>query len=153
MELNKVEKLLESYFEGNLNEQEELVLHNYFSQEKVADHLKKYQPLFGFFAQERSIESQKGFKILSAKTSSKNRNFFISIAASLLVLLGVSVFTYNNFDEPIQNELGTYKSPEVALVEAQKALNLISKHVNTGYKSVQVIEEYEITKNKIFNVN
>jgi hypothetical protein len=51
-----------------------------------------------------------------------------------------------------QEALGTYDDPKIALKETQKALRILSQNINLGYKSVQYIDEYEITKNKLFNL-
>jgi hypothetical protein len=49
-----------------------------------------------------------------------------------------------------QSELGTYDNPEEALAATQKALAMLSNNVNVGIESVQYIQEYEQSKNKIF---
>jgi hypothetical protein len=75
----------------------------------------------------------------------------LRVPTCLILIVGFSIFSSCNSSK--QDDLGTYENPEIALKETQKALSLLSKHVNTGYKSVHVIEEYEITKDKIFNLN
>ena len=50
----------------------------------------------------------------------------------------------------VDQDLGTYDNPEVALKETQKALALLSTHVNTGIESVNYIREYEDSKQLIF---
>lgn len=89
----------------------------------------------------------------TAENKKINKGFVLSIAASVVVGLGVGIFMYTN-DQPSKSyDLGTYNDPKIALRETQKVLSMLSKHVNTGYESVQYIEEYEITKNKIFNLD
>lgn len=153
MELNKIEELLEKYFDGNSNENEEQLLKNYFSQENVAEHLQKYKSLFGFFDEAKKVESSRKFLLNDVKNRRNSRRWTISIAASLLVAIGTGVFMFTNYQSDSQDDLGTYNDPKVALKETQKALSLLSKHINTGYESVQVIEEFEITKNKVFNLD
>ena len=46
MELDKIEKLLTDYFEGNTSLQDEVLLMDYFNNQKVADHLLQYKPIF-----------------------------------------------------------------------------------------------------------
>lgn len=84
----------------------------------------------------------------------KNRNTFgITIASLIIVGVGLG-FYWNTYTKSVPtSELGTYSDPEMALKETQKALSLLSKHVNTGYKSVEYIDEYENTKNIIFNID
>ena len=153
MELTKIEELLEKYFEGNSNEKEEQVLKSYFLQENVASHLQKYKVLFGFFDESKKIQSERKFTMNEVQNLRKNRRWFISIAASFLVAIGTGVLMFSNFQFSNQDDLGTYDDPEIALKETQKALTLLSKHINTGYESVQVIEEFENTKNKVFNLD
>lgn len=153
MELTKIEELLEKYFEGNSNEAEEQVLKSYFLQENVAPHLQEYKSLFGFFDESKKIQSERKFTYNNVQNRQKNRRWFISIAASFLVAIGTGVFMFSNFQFSNQEDLGTYDDPEIALKETQKALTLLSKHINTGYESVQVIEEFENTKNKVFNLD
>ena len=75
----------------------------------------------------------------------------MSIASSVLVLLGIGFFTFNNYSSPkATTELGTYDDPQVAFEETQKALALLSNHVNVGIESVRYVETYEVTRDKIF---
>jgi hypothetical protein len=76
---------------------------------------------------------------------------WISIAASIVVLFGIGMVTFNNLNqEKSHQDLGTYDDPEVAFRETQKALALLSTHVNVGIGSIQYIEQYEATRDKIF---
>lgn len=153
MELNKIEELLEKYFEGNSNEEEEQILKTYFSQGNVVKHLQKYKPIFGFFTESKEVRSEKKFAWNEVQNRRNNFRISISIAASLLMAMGTGFFMYTNYNESNQDDLGTFDDPEIAFLETQKALSLLSKHVNKGYESVEYIDEFEITKNKIFNVN
>ena len=51
MALDKIEKLLEKYFEAGTSIAEEKELKNYFSSSNVAQHLEQYKPLFGHAVQ------------------------------------------------------------------------------------------------------
>lgn len=85
----------------------------------------------------------------------KERSGIFGITIATLVIIGVGVGFYlnKNVESASTSELGSYSDPEIALKETQKALSLLSKHVNTGYKSVEYIDEYENTKNIIFNID
>jgi hypothetical protein len=41
-------------------------------------------------------------------------------------------------------------SPELAMEQTERALALVSEHLNTGIESVSYINEYENSKDKIF---
>ena len=147
MEYNNIDQLLEKYFEGQTSIIEEKQLTNYFSSTNVAQHLEHCKPIFEYY----SLSKQQNFtQEIPLKT--KNRNImWLSIAASVLVLLGVGTFyVLNNQQLEIEQGLGTFKTPEIAFQETQKALQMLSQNVNIGIESVSYIREFEETKNKIF---
>ena len=147
MESDKIEILLEKYFEGETSISEENELRMYFSSSNVLPHLEQYQPLFGYFSQDAT---QKLTHEISLKSKKRNLMWY-SIAASVVVLLGIGTFTYVNYQNAnLNQDLGTYDDPEVALAETQKALALLSNQVNVGIESVQYVQEYENSKELIF---
>lgn len=89
-------------------------------------------------------------QVIPTKFRKRNLARF-SIAASVIVLLGIGVYSYFNYNNTKQNQnFGTYDDPEVAFRETQKALSMLSTQINTGFESVQYIQEYENSKNLIF---
>ena len=150
MELNKIENILEKYFQGETSIAEENELKEYFSSPNVAQHLKQYQSIFSYFSQ---VKEQKSTQKIPLETKKRNVAW-LSIAASVVVLLGIGTYFYvsekNTTPVVAQSELGTYDNPEKAFAETQKALALLSNNVNVGIESVQYIKEYEQSKNKIF---
>ena len=75
---------------------------------------------------------------------------WLSVAASVVVLLGVGTYVYMNDNSSKEETLGTYDDPEVAFRQTQKALAMLSAHVNTGIEGVQYLKEYEVAKDKVF---
>lgn len=151
MELNKIEDILEKYFQGETSIAEENQLKNYFSSPDVAQHLEQYKPMFGYFSQ---AKEQKSTYEIPLQTKKRNVAW-LSIAASAVVLLGIGTYFFvseKNDTAAVasQTELGTYDDPEEALKATQKALALLSNNVNVGIESVHYIKEYEQSKNKIF---
>lgn len=145
MELNRIETILEKYFQGETSVSEEKELKNYFSSSDVAQHLEQYKPLFGYFSEANEQE----FKQTIPLQAKKRNVAWLSIAASVLVLLGIGTFTYlHHPQEP--NDLGTYDSPEAAFEATQKALSMLSKNVNVGIESVSYINEFQNSKELIF---
>jgi hypothetical protein len=147
MEHTKIEILLEKYFEGETSIAEEKELTNYFSSPNVAQHLEQYKSLFGYFSQ---TKKQTFSQEIPLQTKNK-KVAWLSIAASVVVLLGVGTFVYLNNNQANQNnDLGTYNDPEIAFKETQKALAMLSTNVNVGIESVHYVQEYENSKNLIF---
>lgn len=156
MELNRVEVVLEKYFEGETSISEEKELHNYFSSHDVAPHLVQYTSLFKYFETEKTLrftQELTEFKVLKNKEKVGKSNFYwVSIAASVVVLLGITTYLFYASGALIKdNEFGTYEDPKIAFEATQKALSLLSKNVNTGIESVYYVEEYQIAKNRIFS--
>jgi len=154
MELYKIEELLEKYFQGETSIAEEKELTNYFSSSNVAQHLEQYQPLFGYFSLAKEQINPKELPELSTKKGQSIKPVWWSLAASVVILLGIGMYVYTTNETKTSlasNELGTYDTPEEAFRETQKALALLSGHVNTGIESVQVIQEYNESKGKVFN--
>lgn len=147
MELDRIEKLLEKYFEAETNIAEEKDLKKYFASSDVAQHLEQYKPIFGFTVQ---AKQEKFNGAISLKTKKRKNVVWLSVAASIVVLLSIGLFTYSNYNQPKSNDLGTIDDPEVAFRETQKALAMISEHVNKGIGSMSYLNEYEQSKNKIF---
>ncbi|RZJ34177.1 MAG: hypothetical protein EOO51_10880 [Flavobacterium sp.] len=143
MESHKIENLLEKYFQGETGISEENELRAYFSGSDVAQHLMQYKPIFCYFSEAATLKSAVKVPLQSEKRHVQ----WLSIAASVVVLLGVGCFAYFN-RQP--QDLGTYQDPERAFRETQKALSLLSGNVNKGLESVKYVEEYESAKNRIF---
>ena len=147
MEFNKMEVLLEKYFEGETSIAEENELKDYFSSSNVAEHLEQYRPLFGYFAEAKEQKLTNNVALISKR----QKVAWLSIAASFVVMLGIGTYTYFNVNTVKENkELGTYNDPKEALEATQKALAMLSDNVNIGVEGVQYLQVYEVTKNKAF---
>lgn len=148
MELTRIEIILEKYFQGETSVLEEKELKNYFDSSYVAPHLDQYQSFFGYFSKAATQEFNQTISLKAKKS-----NFgWLSIAASVVVLLGISTYTYLHHPEST-DDLGTYESPEAAFEATQKALALLSKKVNVGIESVSYINEFQNSKDLIFKQN
>ena len=147
MALDRIENLLEKYFEAETSIAEEKELKDYFASSDVAQHLEQYKPIFGYAVQ---AKQEQFTATIPLKTIKRKRVVWLSVAAAVVVLLGVGLFTFNNYNQPKSNDLGTYNDPEVAFRETQKALAMISESVNKGIGSMNYLNEYEQSKNKIF---
>ncbi|UQD57597.1 hypothetical protein [Flavobacterium sp. K5-23] len=145
MELDKIDIILEKYFQGETSISEENELKAYFSSSNIAPHLEEYKPMFSYFGAGKEQKFEKEIPLLA----NKRYVAWVSIAASIVVLFGIITFVFTE-DKVMSKELGTYDDPEVALKETQKALAMLSGQVNVGIESVIYVKEYENAKNKIF---
>lgn len=147
MELDKIHIQLEKYFRAETSIAEENELRDYFSSPNVPPSLEQYRPIFGYLALAKEPQFEREIRLKSRK-----RNWvWLSVAASVVVLLGIGAFGYiYYFNADQDQDLGTYDDPEVAFKETQKALSRLSTNLNTGFESMQYIQEYENSKNLIF---
>ena len=63
MESVKIKKLLEAYFEGTTTLAEEKLLQDYFNNERVADDLIQYQPIFAGLKVAKAERSTRTFAL------------------------------------------------------------------------------------------
>ena len=146
MEQNNIKILIDKYFDGNTTISEENQLKNYFSNENVAADLKQYQPIFQYFSTQEKVVFEPN---ITLKSNTKPV-WYLSIAASVVLLIGLGTYVKMNNSNTSNKDLGSYNSPEVAFKETQKALQMLSSNVNIGVNSVAYFNEYQETKNIIF---
>jgi hypothetical protein len=147
MESDKIKIQLEKYFRAETSIAEENELRDYFSSSDVPPSLEQYKPIFGYLT---LAKEQRHNKVIVLKSRKRDWTW-LSIAASAVVVLGIGTYGYFNYYNADQDQnLGTYDDPEVAFRETQKALSRLSTNLNTGFESMQYIQEYEDSKNLIF---
>ncbi len=139
MELDRIEKLMEKYFEATTTVAEEEVLREYFLNEKVAPHLEQYIPLFQFFS---TAKEEKFTKPVPLKPGNKYFKW-VSVAAVAVLLFGI--YFGNRYQEK--------REAEYAYQQTKKALNLLAANFSRGTEKAAYLKEFEVTKQKIYNNN
>src|SRR5680860_957340 len=90
MESDRIEKLLEKYFEATTTASEEATLRAYFSQDKVAEHLEQYAPMFQYFSKEKAERFTK--EVLKPKAVASRKIWYSWVSAAAIVLLLVGAY-------------------------------------------------------------
>jgi hypothetical protein len=139
MELDRIEKLMEKYFEATTTVAEEEQLRDYFAQDSVAPHLEQYAPMFTYFSQAKDERFTKQVPLKPRVSYYK----WISIAAVAVMVFGI--YFGNDYREQ--------KEAEYAYSETKKALNLLAQNLERGTEKVAYLNEFEQTKQKIYNNN
>jgi hypothetical protein len=142
MESINIEKILEKYLEGTTTLQEEATLKNYFTQGPVAPHLQEYQTLFTYFAEAQKESYTKTIHLTPKKSPKKNR-YWLSVAASIALL--VSVFVGKQQYELYQQE----QEAERLFAELSKGLRLLSTNLQKGEQAVATLYTYEKAVQKV----
>jgi len=138
MELAKIEKLIEKYLEAETTLEEEIFLKKYFTEKDVPSHLEEYRKLFTYFVNSSLDTSRKPI------TLPRNRSIISWLAVAAIAVLFVSIFSI------YQNNLNERKQAELAYMETQKALDLISFSLNKGNDAIAQLQTFENSHNKIF---
>jgi len=152
MELARIERLLEKYFEAKTTIAEEDILKEYFSKDEVPVHLQEYKEMFNFFSDSSLETSKRSIKLTKQTVSIK----WLSIAAMLVFFIGIfSVYQQNENEQ---------EEARLAYMETTRALELISKSLNKGTvaiaqldnfnkgtSAIAQLQSFESTQRKIFN--
>lgn len=139
MALDKIEILLEKYFEANTTVAEEEQLRDYFSQDSVAPHLEQYTPMFTYFSKAKDERFTKQVPLKPRVSYHK----WISIAAVAVMAFGI--YFGNDYREQ--------REAEFAYQETKKALSLLAQNLERGTEKVAYLNEFEQAKQKIYNNN
>ncbi|MEH6408725.1 MAG: hypothetical protein V7767_15715 [Leeuwenhoekiella sp.] len=143
MELNKIEQLLDAYFEGETTLAEEQKLRDYFTGDDVATHLEPYIAMFSAFAKAKQ-EVFTG-EINLPQTQKKRSLYWIPIAASIAIIIGLFL-TFNTGGG--QHDYGTYKDPDVAALKTKQALYMMSSFMDEGAEQLEALDEFKKTTDK-----
>ncbi len=135
MELDRIEQLLEKYFEATASGAEERELRDYFSGEGVAPHLEAYKPMFAYFSEAKEERSNRQVPL-------KTRRYvyqWLSVAAAAVLIFGLF----------FGSEYREQRKAEFAYQQTRKALGLIAQNLDRGTTKVARISEFEEAKTKI----
>lgn len=146
MELAKIERLLDAYFEGQTSLEQEATLRTYFTEGEVANHLQAYKPIFEGFVKARNEVSAK--ELTLPGRSLKIRSWWYGVAALLIVAVTVGsiVFSNSGLTDEEQQALA-------ALKETKKAMLLLSSSLNEGASTVVHLNEFTKGSSAIMHIN
>ncbi len=140
MELGRIEKLLDKYFEATTTVAEEETLREYFTADEVAPHLAKYAPLFNYLseAKEERFTKQVPFR--------SRGYYFRWMSVAAVVVLALGIYFGNNSYQNYQEQ----KEAEFAYNETRKALSLLANNLERGTEKVAYLNQFEEAKDKIY---
>ena len=153
MELAKIEELLNKYWDGETSVHEEKILKEYFNSNNVAEHLKPYTGLFGYFKESKDESLQLDIQ-LPVENKVKNKTW-ISAVASIILLFGL-FFGKQEYDKHLQRK---------QFAQIKEALELVSFNLNKGNDAIYTVSDnllkcshavtkldrYEKTVNSVLN--
>ncbi len=137
MESDRIERLLEKYFEAATTAAEEQELRTYFAGEGVAPHLRAYAPMFSYFKQAKNERFTRQVPLKPRRTRVIQ---WISVAAVAVLMLGLY----------LGNQYREQREAEYAYQQTRKALGLIAQNLDRGTQKVARLGEFEEAKQKIY---
>lgn len=149
MEINKIKKLLQRYFDGVSSADEEKILSDYFQSDKIDEELSEYRIFFTGIAElsgqshKSDIEEEIMDFILEHESQEKSRYRWLwqtvtGIAASILIVLG-GILLYEQQKQPFDD---TFKNPDEAYVYAEKTLQYVAGKYVSGFAQLTKVEKY-----------
>ncbi|MEL6834762.1 MAG: hypothetical protein AAFP77_17325 [Bacteroidota bacterium] len=105
MDYNTIKALLNKYFEGESSLAEEQQLREYFQGEHIAEDLRQYQPLFGYFQKAKQQVTSEAFdQRMSRPISRPKRSLRLvyrwAAAAAVVLMLGAGWFFNQQVEDP-----------------------------------------------------
>lgn len=146
----RIQKILDKYYRGNTNIEEEKELKHFFSNNVVPDDYETEKTLFAFLSEEKKdvlSESELDHMIngVVEKAPNKQRDkikkllvTIYSVAAGLLILFATYFVFFRQWNEEKKlSEHDTYENPTYAYDQAKKTLMFISENLNKGNESIE----------------
>lgn len=136
MKSTKIDKLINTWLEGETSLEEERILRDYFCQDHVEPHHEVYKPMFrGFEAASKEVS---GVKIeLPASGRPAIRPFWYSIAALLVVTFTIATL--------VRSGSGLSQEEEEALAalkQTKEVMLLMSENLNKGTENVALLDVF-----------
>ena len=146
MEYNNIKDLIEKYWAGETDLQEESTLKTYFSSADVHPSLTQYKPLFSYFQEakeevhldsiEAAVMEQIQHKAVPTPAKVISLGRILKVAAAVLVLMGATTFFYNQIVKNNAERVVIYDDDESekleAYLELKAALALVSNKIDDG---------------------
>lgn len=165
--IDEIKKLLDAFYEGETTQAEEAVLRNYFLHEEISEELQSEKDVFllMFSSDEKVVPERVGTRISSliddldkaAKEKKQKFNFnkkkkrwmeIGGIAASICLLISVGLYVMNQGGgnhsknhETINSVSDLNPDDQKKIMEAQKALQMVSSNFNKGMNGVESATE------------
>ncbi|MBU2650082.1 MAG: hypothetical protein KKA81_04030 [Bacteroidetes bacterium] len=165
MNSQRIEKLLERYYNGETSLQEDREIRDFFRSENIPAHLLSVKPQFDAIDQEAGdiLPDDSFDRIILNKIEDGNIAYirirkktiiFSAIAAAATILILITIFTrFNPFTSTIED---TLSDPTIAYNEAKKILLYVSGNFNKGTEKLQPLSSFdqgvaEMEKLSLFN--
>ncbi len=160
----KIYNLLEKFYNGTSSLEEEALLEQFFLREDILPEWKSEKRMFEMLrhpdmqipieAEEEIshfIDSLEDKECISGKKMRKLNIWISSIAASLILLLGLGIFYQNEKNKELKANVRVIQDKEEAYKETMKALELFSENFQKGMQTLEKVDEHLSKTQKTIN--
>jgi len=152
MDYKNIDNILNKYFEGLTTLEEEKVLRQYFSSDKVQEAHEMYRPMFQYFATAKNVTNPLPVRL---NYKQKTNRFYYAVTAAIVVGLGLFGLLQLDF-KPNKNQTAANiqmsdSSPEKKK-EAVKEIKKFSKNLTEGLEKTGALSVFGTTTKKVFNI-
>lgn len=144
MESNKVEQLLEAYFEGATTLAQEKQLRTYFTSDHVAPHLESYSDMFTAF--QKASQETYDIPIHLPKQKKPIYRWISGVAAAVIVLIGLATQINTLKDDVYTGNV----SQEEGILKTKQALGLMGKMFTESTAQLGAVNEFNTTTSNFF---
>lgn len=170
-DIEYIEKLIGMFYEAETSFDEEMILYQFFSQEKIPVHLEKDRKLFltlvdcgnvgvppGLNKKLNSLIDRLESESENGREDQKQIRFdwkkIARVAAGILIILSVGVFAHKTIKTDNREILvDTFANPENAYIETQKTLLYVSTKLNKGLNQIESVQKNLDKTNRIMEKN
>lgn len=159
MKTDNIDLLLQRFYDGCSTHEEELALQHFFESDHVPPHLQVEKELFAYRKRWQTASEEVPHDLESRLSSLIDEweqteqkptpqirthqyslwHRSIAIAASLLILLGISTYVWQAQRTPVYQD--TCATPQEAYVHTQRALLMFSMNLNKGMNPLYKTQE------------
>ncbi|OFX89102.1 MAG: hypothetical protein A2W99_02120 [Bacteroidetes bacterium GWF2_33_16] len=160
MKKQEIKSLLEKYYKGETNSEEERILFEYFSGQDIDSEFLADKEYFEFINTEvrqfsavedlsdsiwENIEKHEIKSKYKEIKFNKINKVILAIAASIIItVVSVTIIKYEFLTNEKQTYFAdTYDNPESAYLEAKKALLMVSEMLNKGTNHIENLDSFE----------
>lgn len=135
---NKIDKLLQLYFDGESSLEQEEELKKYFLSDEVADEHKEFTMLFHFFDSQKQIKME--YTFTPPKREQKNIRFlWIAGAAASIFIALLLMFTPSNDTYMLVNGESIY-DVDMIMYQAEIELNKVTEKLISSLEPMKRVD-------------
>ena len=140
MNEQKVQELLQLYFDGATSSDEERALQHYFAESDMPDSLKIYRPMFAFFDEERAVQPPTQKPVIR---NLRLPAIITGIAASIAILILISLPKIKSDNYVYYVDGQRIYDQTAAITLAENKLQMLAESMQKAQNSMATFEKVQ----------